>query len=300
MRIFITGATGWIGTAVTDELLKAGHHITGLARNDTSAATLKAKGATPHPGSLDQPDTLATAAAQADAVIHLAFNHDFTNYAAAGHTEHHAITAMLDALAGTGRPFLFASGLAASDNGTPLTEDDPSPHHGADSLRGGAENLAQTYVDKGVRAIALRFAPTVHGTGDKGFTSVLTTIAQQHATAAYIGDGTNQWAAVHRTDAAHLVHLALDNAPAGARVHAVAEDGIPTKDIAAAIGQSLGVPTTSIPPDKAEEHFGWMGRLFAADIAASHAATSRLLGWKPTGPTLFDDISAGAYVPGAR
>lgn len=294
MRVFVTGASGWIGSAVTDELLSHGHEVVGLARSPEAAAALTAKGATAHRGSLDDPESLATAAAAADGVVHLAFKHDFTDYAAAGRTEHAAVRRMLDAIEGTGLPFLLASGLAGAGN-SPLTEEDPSPHHGPDSLRGGGENLALSYAERGVRAVAVRFAPTVHGVGDHGFTARLTTIARERGVAGYVGDGTNHWSAAHRSDAARLVWLALEKAPAGARVHAVAEAGIPTRDIAAAIGDHLGLPTASVAPADAAAHFGWLAAFFGAEVAASSDRTRDLLGWTSTGPTLFEDIAAGAY-----
>ena len=295
MRVFVTGASGWIGSAVTDELLAHDHEVVGLARSDESAAALEAKGATAHRGSLDDPDTLATGAKDADGVIHLAFKHDFDDYAASGRTEHAAVQAMLDVLEGSDRAFLLASGLASGITGRPLTEDDASPFRGADSMRGGSENLALDHADRGVRSVALRFAPTVHGMRDHGFTAALTRIARERGAAGYVGDGSTRWAAVHRSDAARLVRLALEQAPAGARVHAVAEEGLASRDIARAIGDSLGVPAVSVAPDDVEEHFGWIGRFFGMDITASSAHTRTLLGWTPTGPTLDDDIAAGAY-----
>jgi nucleoside-diphosphate-sugar epimerase len=293
MRIFITGASGWIGSAVTDELLTHGHDVVGLARSDASASALAAKGATVHRGDLDDPASLAKGAADADAVIHLGFKHDFENFGASGLTERAAVQAMLDVLEGTGRPFLISSGLPSGDIGI-LTESDALPHHGPDSARGGSENLALDYVDRGVHAVALRFSPTTHGVGDHGFAARLTQIARERGVAAYIGDGSTHWSAVHRDDAARLVRLALDKAPAGARVHAVAETN-PTRDIAAAIGDSLGLPTASVAPDTAAEHFGWIGWLFGMNVAGTNAATRELLGWTPTGPTLFEDIAGGAY-----
>jgi nucleoside-diphosphate-sugar epimerase len=202
---------------------------------------------------------------------------------------------MLDTIEGRDRPFLLASGLASGVRGRLLTEDDASPFHGADSMRGGSENLALSYADRGVHAVALRFAPTVHGAGDHGFTARLTQLAKQHCAAAYLGDGSTRWAAVHRADAARLVRLALEKAPSGSRVHAVAEEGLPSRDIAAAIGDHLGLPTVSIAAEDAEAHFGWIGRFFGMDIIASSARTRERLDWIPTGPTLFDDIAAGAY-----
>lgn len=295
MRVFVTGASGWIGSAVTDELLAHGHKVIGLARSGDAAAALEAKGVTAHPGSLDDLDSLASATAAADGVIHLAFKHDFTDFAGAGRSEHAAVQRMLDTLEGSTRPFLLASGLASDVHGRPLTEDDRSPHNGADSMRGGSENLALSYADRGVRPVALRFAPTVHGKGDHGFTATLTKIAKERGASGYIGDGSTRWAAVHRSDAARMVRLALDKAPAGARMHAVAEQGLLSHDIAAAIGDYLGLPTASVARDDAEAHFGWIGAFFGMDLTASSARTQELLGWTPSGPTLFEDIAAGAY-----
>lgn len=295
MRVFVTGASGWIGSAVTDELLAHGHQVVGLARSDVSATALGAKGATVRRGDLDDPDGLADAADAADGVIHLAFKHDFSDFAGAGRSEHAAVLRMLDALAGSDRPFLIASGLGTDVTGRPATEGDPSPFHGVDSMRGGGENLALSYADRGVRSVALRFAASVHGTGDHGFVAFLTGLARKHGTAGYIGDGTNRWPAVHRSDAARMVRLALEKAPAGSRTHAVAEDGIPTRDIAAAIGARLGLPTESVAPDEAESHFDWMAHFFGLDMAAISTRTRELLGWTPTGPTLLEDIAAGAY-----
>jgi nucleoside-diphosphate-sugar epimerase len=295
MRVFVTGASGWIGSAVTDELLGHGYTVIGLARSDRSAAALESKGAAVHRGSLDDLDSLAAGAARADGVIHLAFKHDFTDFAGAGRTEHAAVRRMLDTLEGSGRPFLFAAGLGSAVTGRSMTEDEESPFHGADSARGGGENLALSYAARGVRPVALRFSTTVHGNGDHGFTSVLTQIAAQRGVSGYIGDGSTRWAAVHRSDAARLARLALEKAPAGSRMHAAAEEGVPSRDIAAAIGAHLGVPAESVAPADAETHFGWIGPIFGADRAGSSARTREVLGWTPTGPTLLEDIAAGAY-----
>lgn len=295
MRVFVTGASGWIGSAVTDELLAHRYEVVGLARSDEAAAALEAKGAKAHRGDLDDLDSLAWPAAVADGVIHLAFKHDFSDFAGAGRSENAAVRRMLDTMEGSGRPFLLASGMASDITGRPMTEDDASPHHGADSMRGGSENLALEYAGRGVRPVALRFAPTVHGAGDHGFTATLTKIAKERGAAGYIGDGSTRWAAVHRGDAARMVRLALEKAPAGSRVHAAAESGIPSRDIAAAIGKYLGVPVVSVPPEDAPAHFGWIARFFGRDLAASSARTQELLGWHPTGPTLLEDIAAGAY-----
>lgn len=293
MRVFVTGATGWIGSPVTDELLTHGHQVVGLARSDDTAATLEAKGAVAQRGDLDDLDGLAAAADAADGVIHLAFK-ETSDFATSGRSEHAAVTRMLEALAGSGRPFLLASGLVTTATGRPATEDDPSPFHGADSMRGGSENLALAYADRGVRSVALRF-PVVHGMGDHGFVAYLTSLAREHGAAGYVGDGTSRWPAVHRSDAARMVRLALQEAPAGSRMHAVAEEGLAARDIAAAIGAQLGVPTVSVPPEEAQAHFDWMATFFGHDAPATSARTRELLGWTPTGPTLFDDIAAGAY-----
>jgi len=291
MHVFVTGASGWIGSAVTDELLAHGHEVTGLARSDASAATLGEKGAAVHRGDLDDPESLAAGVKAADAVIHLAMNHDFTDPVGVARTERDAVQRMLDELEETGKGFLLASGLVATAAGRPVAEDDPAP----EEMRGGGENLALSYADRGVRSVALRFAASVHGMGDHGFVAVLASIARQRGVSGYIGDGSGHWPAVHRADAARLVRLALEKAPAGSRVHAVGEEGVPTRDIAAALGDALGLSTASVAPEDAEAHFGWMARFFGADTVASAARTRELLGWIPTGPTLAEDIAAGAY-----
>jgi nucleoside-diphosphate-sugar epimerase len=295
MHVFVTGASGWIGSAVTDDLLTAGHKVTGLARSDTSAAAIEAKGAHVRRGDLDDLDSIRAGAQDADAVIHLANKHDFANPAASNAAERAAVQTIGDTLAGSGRPFLLASGVAALAHGRPATEDDASQFHGPDSPRGGSENLALEFADQGVHPVSLRFAPTVHGTGDHGFIAVLAAIARQKGVSGYPGNGTNRWAAVHRSDAARLVILGLDKAPAGARLHAVAEDGVPTREIAQAIGRAFDLPVTSIPSDDVQDHFGWIGTFFAMDLAASSTKTRELLGWTPTGPTLVEDLDAGAY-----
>ena len=295
MRVFVTGASGWIGSAVVDELLAAGHEVTGLARSDASAAAIEAKGAHVRRGDLDDLDGIRAGAEAAEAVIHLANKHDFSNPAASNAAERAAVQTIGDALAGTGRPFLLASGVAALTQGRPATEVDPSPFHGPDSPRGGSENLALEFVDRGVHTVSLRFAPTVHGTGDHGFIAVLAAVARQKGVSGYPGDGTNRWAAVHRADAARLVTLGLGKAPAGARLHAVAEEGVSTREIAEAIGRAFDLPVTAIAPDDIQSHFGWIGTFFAMDLTATSTATRELLGWTHTGPTLIEDLDAGAY-----
>jgi nucleoside-diphosphate-sugar epimerase len=295
MRVFVTGASGWIGSAVVDELLAAGHQVTGLARSEASATALAAKGALVHRGDLDDLAALRAGAEAAEAVVHLANKHDFTDMAGTAAAERAAVQTLGDALAGTGRPFLLASGVAGLTQDRPATEEDASPHHGPDAPRGGSENLALDFVERGVHTVSLRFAPTVHGMRDHGFISVITEVARRTGVSGYPGDGSNRWAAVHRGDAARMTLLGLTGAPAGARLHAVAEEGVPTREIAEAIGRRLGVPVASIDPADAMEHFGWIGLFFGAELAASSDATRKLLGWTPTGPTLLEDIEAGAY-----
>ncbi|MGH3500624.1 MAG: SDR family oxidoreductase [Nocardioidaceae bacterium] len=295
MHVFVTGASGWIGSATVDELLAAGHEVTGLARSDASAAALEAKGVRVRRGDLDDLESIRAGADAAEAVIHLANKHDFSNPAVSNSAERAAVQTIGDALVHTDRPFLLASGVAALTQGRPANEDDVSPFHGPESPRGGSENLAFEFVDRGVRTVSLRFAPTVHGAGDHGFIAAIAAVARDKSVSGYPGDGTNRWAAVHRSDAARLVALGLAKAPAGASLHAVAEDGIPTRDIAEAIGRTLGLPVASIAPDDVQDHFGWVGPFFAMDLAATSTTTREALGWTTTGPTLIEDLDAGAY-----
>lgn len=294
MRVFVTGASGWIGSATVTELLAAGHDVVGLARSDASAAALAAQGAQVRRGDLDDPAGIRAGAADAEAVIHLANKHDFDDQAASNRAERGAVEAIGAALAGSGRPFLLASGVAIPVGRT-TTEEDRSPFHGPDSPRGGTENLALEYVAQGVHSVSLRFSPTVHGTGDHGFVAHLAGIARAKGVAGYVGDGANRWPAVHISDAARMVRLGLEKAPAGAVLHAVAEEGVATREIAEAIGRAIGVPAASVAADDVMAHFGWIGMFFGMDLPASSARTRELLGWTPTGPTLVADLDAGAY-----
>ena len=295
MHVFVTGASGWIGSAAVDELLAAGHEVTGLARSDASAATLEAKGARVRRGDLDDLESIRAGAEAADAVIHLANKHDFANPAVSNAAERGAVQTIGDTLTGSNRPFLLASGVVGLAKGRPALETDAAPFHGPESPRGGSENLALEFVDRGVRSVSVRFAPTVHGPGDHGFISVISAVAREKGVSGYPGAGTNHWAAVHRSDAGRLVALGLEKAPAGSRLHAVAEGGVPTKEIAEAIGRAFNLPVVSIDPDDVLAHFGWIGNFFGMEGSTSSEATRALLGWTPTGPTLVEDIDAGAY-----
>lgn len=295
MRAFVTGATGWIGSAVVDELLSSGHEVIGLARSDRSEQALAAKGAGVLRGDLDDLDSLGRGAARADAVIHLANKHDWGNPAESDRSERAAVQTLGDALAGTDRPFVVAAPLSGLVEGRPATEDDVSPAVGPDSNRGGSENLALDYVARGVRTVITRFAPSVHGRGDWGFVDFLTAAARKQGVSGYVGDGSASWAAVHRGDAARLIRLGMERAPAGTRLHVVAEESVTTKAIAEAIGHALGLPVVSVDPQDAGAHFGFVGRFFASTMTASSDMTRKLLAWEPTGPGLIADIAAGAY-----
>jgi nucleoside-diphosphate-sugar epimerase len=291
MRVFVTGASGWIGSAVVPELLAAGHEVVGLARSDQAAAAVAATGASVLRGSLDDLEVLRAGAADSDGVIHLGFKHDFSDMAGAGRTERAAVETMLTALEGTDRPFLFASGVAFPAPGPVLTERDPAPWSGPDSPRGGAEQLAFSFVPRGVRPVSLRFSPTVHGPGDHGFTARLVQVARERGTAGYVGDGANRWPAVHRADAARLVRLALEQAPAGTVLHAVVDEGIAVRTLAEALGQRLDLPAVSVGP----ERLGFFGMTQTFDHLTSADRTRQLLGWAPTRPGLLEDIAAGHY-----
>ena len=295
MHVFVTGASGWIGSATVDELLDAGHEVTGLARSDASASRLDAKGVTVLRGDLDDHASLRAGSDHADAVIHLANKHDWANPAESNRAERAAVQTIGDVLAGSDRPFLLASGVAGLVPGRPSTENDRAPWSGPDAPRGGAENLALDYVEKGVRSISLRFAPTVHGDGDHGFIALIVAAARARGLSGYVADGCTGWAAVHRSDAARMMRLGLEKAPAGALLHAVGETSVSSKSIAEAIGRGLDLPTSSIAPEDAQEHFGFVGTFFAMDLASSSTITQELLGWTPTGPTLLEDLEGGSY-----
>jgi nucleoside-diphosphate-sugar epimerase len=296
MRLFVTGASGWIGSASVTELIAAGHHVIGLARSDESAAKVAKLGAEVVRGSLHDLAGLRAATERAEGVVHMGFQHDFARMDEAARIDREAIETFAQVLSGTGGPLVVASGVlglaqAIGRTGTERDMPDPAMHP-----RLGNAAYTQTLTDRGVRSIVVRFAPTVHGSGgDHGFVAALARVAREKGVSAYIGDGANHWPAVHRLDAARLVQLAIDKATPGAVLHAVAEEGIAARDIAGAIGAFLGLPVQSIAADHAMTHFGWIGRFFGTEGTASSALTREWLGWTPTHPGLLADIAAGHY-----
>ncbi|BBZ26328.1 oxidoreductase [Mycolicibacterium madagascariense] len=303
MRVLVTGASGWVGSAVVPELLGAGHRVVGLARSDASAAALEAAGADAVRGDIDDLDVLASAAGAADGVIHLAFKHDIAfsgDFDGAVTADRRAIETIGDALAGTDRPFVIASGTMGVALGRVATEEDGSdvdPNSPASGPLGRQANarLVQSYADRGVRSSVVRLPPTTHGDGDNGFVATQIAIARDRGASGYVGDGANRWPAVHRSDAARLFRLALESAPPGTALHAVADEGVPVREVAEVIGRHLDVPTISIAPDDAGAHFGWLGAFLALDGPASSTSTRSLLGWQPTGPGLLEDLEMGQY-----
>ncbi|MGC4110104.1 MAG: SDR family oxidoreductase [Nocardioides sp.] len=293
MRVFVTGASGWIGSVVVTELLSHGHDVVGLARSEASAEKVASLGALVVRGDLTDLDSLREGAAQADGVVHLGYHHDFSQMVEAAQLDRAAIDVLGTALAGTDGLLVIASGtlgLAPGRVGTERDLPDPGVHP-----RAANAAAALAYAEQGVRSSVVRFAPTVHGPGDHGFVATLVAVARERGVSAYVGEGGNRWPAVHRLDAADLVRRVVEDAPAGSIVHAVAEEGIATRDIAEAIGRGLGVPVTSVAAEQAAEHFGWIGAFFGADAPASNTLTRELLGWEPTHPGLVADLGEGSY-----
>lgn len=299
MRIFVTGASGWIGSAVVPELIDAGHQVVGLARSDASAAALTGAGVDVVRGSLDDLDLLGTTAAESDAVIHLAFKHDLAfggDFPAASDADRRAVDTFGDALAGTGRPFVIASGFAGLDAGRTATERDmPVPDGSPVAGRAETSLAVLDLAGRGVRSAVVRLAPTCHGDGDNGFIAMLVTVARQQGVAGYLGDGANRWPAVHRLDAARLFRLAVEKAPAGSVLHGAAEEGVPIRAVAEVIGRHLDVPVTSVAPEDAAGRFSWMASFIGLDAPASNALTRELLDWHPTHPGLLADLEKGHY-----
>jgi nucleoside-diphosphate-sugar epimerase len=305
MRVFVTGASGWIGSAVVPELIGAGHQVIGLARSDASAAALTAVGADVHRGTLDDLDGLRSAAAASDGVIHLAFKHDIAfsgDFQGAADADRRAVETFGEALAGSDRPFVLASGLLGLTPGQVATERDglvPDPAvagmGSGPELRRATAHFVNSLASRGIRSSVMRLPPTNHGDGDNGFIATLVGIARDKGVSGYIGDGTNRWPAVHRLDSAHLFRLAVEKAPAGSTLHAVADEGVPIRDIAEVIGRHLNLPVVSIAPGDAAGHFTWLAGFLGLDSPASSALTRELLGWQPTHPGLIDDLDKGHY-----
>jgi nucleoside-diphosphate-sugar epimerase len=291
MKIFVTGATGFIGSAVVAELIGAGHHVIGLARSDSSAQAVTAAGAEAYRGSLDDPDSLRQAVENSDGAIHLAYRHDFDDFAAGAELDRRAIEVLGDALAGSDRPLAVAGGILWLSPGKTLTEDQPAPPE----LPRFSEAAVHRFTDRGVRTSVVRLPPSVHGEGDHGFVPTLIGVAREKGAAAYVGDGANRWPAVHRLDAARVFRLAVEAAPAGSILQAVDDEGVPARTIAETIGKHLDVPVTSVALEDAYDHFGWIGPLFSVDAAATGALTRNRLGWQPTQAGLLADLDAGHY-----
>jgi nucleoside-diphosphate-sugar epimerase len=292
MRVFVTGATGFVGTAVVRELIDAGHQVLGLARSDAAAKSLVAVGAGVHRGSLEDIESLRSGAAAADGVIHTAFIHDFSNYGPAAEADRRAIEVLGAALAGSDRPLIATSGtLLAQRQGPLATEEDA---HNPNFPR-KSEEAALALTARGVRVSILRLPPSVHGIGDHGFVPQLISIAREKGVSAFIGDGLNRWPAVHRLDAAHLYRLVLEKGSAGATYHGVADQSVPTREIAESIGRGLNVPVVSKSNEAAADHFGWIARFFGIDSPASSARTQERLGWRPVQPGIIADLNAEHY-----
>jgi nucleoside-diphosphate-sugar epimerase len=298
MKVFVTGATGFIGSAIVRELIEAGHQVLGLARSDTAEAKVTSVGAEVHHGSLDDLDSLRSGAAASDGVIHTAFMHDFANFARAAEMDLQAIETIGAALEGSGRPFVVTSGiLMLAMLGRLVTEEDVSDPA---VPRIASENAAIALAERGVRSSVVRLPPSVHGEGDHGFVPTLITIARTRGVSAYPGDGSNRWPAVHRLDAAHLFRLALESAPAGSRLHGVADEGVPVREIADVIGRHLDVPVVSVPVEEAVEHFGFLGNFFSLNSLASSTLTQHRLGWYPIQPGLLADLDQEYYFKNER
>ena len=293
MRVFVTGATGFIGSAVVQELINAGHQVLGLARNDASANALAQLGVEAHRGELSDTESLVAGARACEGVIHMAFIHDFSDYAGAIETDRRAVEALAGALEGSGKPLVIASGTLMVSHARPATEQDAPAS--IDVPRAASEATVLAASGRGVRGSVVRLPPSVHGDGDHGFVPQLIAIAREKRVSAYVGDGLNRWPAVHRLDAARLSRLALEKGVAGSRYHAVADEGVPVRDIADVIGRRLNVPVVSKSPEEAAGHFGFLGWVLGIDGPATSAQTQERLGWRPTQPGLISDIDHARY-----
>jgi nucleoside-diphosphate-sugar epimerase len=287
MRVFVTGASGFIGSAIVDELIAAGHEVLGLARSDAAAAALAAAGAHVHRGSLEDLDSLRRGAEASDAVIHTAFIHDFSKWAENCELDRQVIETLGAVLAGSDRPLIVTSGTGVARTPGRATTEEDAPN--SPIPRVASEEAAATVQARGVRVLVVRL-PQVHDPVKQGLISYMIDVAREKGVSAYIGDGLNRWPAAHRLDTANLYRLVLEKGSAGARYNAVAEEGVFLRSIAEAIGQRLNVPVVGKPPEEAQEHFGWLAPLVAADVPASSQRTREHLGWRPTGPDLISDL----------
>jgi nucleoside-diphosphate-sugar epimerase len=291
MKVFVTGATGFVGSAAVKELIGAGHQVLGLARSEEGAKSLVAAGARVHRGDLKDLESLRSGASGADAVIHTAFIHDFSKFVENCEIDKRAIETLGKALEGSNRPLIVTSGMATTAQGRPATEqDDPSP-----SFPRASETVAEKFLTRGVSVSTVRL-PQVHDTRKQGLVTYTISLAREKGVSAYVGDGLNRWAAVHLLDAARVYRLALEKHEAGARYHAVAEEGVSARDIAEAIGRGLNVPVVSKSPGEAAAHFAWLGMFAGRDLTGSSVQTQRVLGWQPSGPGLIADLDRMDYL----
>jgi nucleoside-diphosphate-sugar epimerase len=290
MRVFVTGASGFIGTPIVRELIDAGHQVLGLARSEASAASIAAAGARVHRGDLEDLESLRSGASMADGVIHLAFIHDFSKYVENCEIDRRAIEAIGGVLAGSDRPLIVTAGTAMLTPGRSGTEDDAPVPSSAGVPRSASEEAAASIAARGVRVSIVRLPPSVHDREKLGLVSQLITLAHEKGVSAFVGEGINRWPAIHRLDAAHLYSLVLEKNAPGARYHAVAEEGVPLKEIAAVIGRRLNIPVVSKSPAEAFDHFGWLGPFMGIDLPVSSAKTQERLGWRPVQPDLISDL----------